>query len=72
LLWDLVCSEREPKALAVVSKREPEPGAVGEPEGFCLKAATVGVENHPDLGKHSTGFYWRNRRWEKERGETRA
>ncbi|MEJ2326749.1 MAG: hypothetical protein P8Y25_07970, partial [Chromatiaceae bacterium] len=49
LLWDLVCSEREPKALAVVSKREPEPGAVGEPEDFCLKAATVGVENHPDL-----------------------
>ena len=49
MLWDLVCSEREPKALAVVSKREPEPGAVGEPEDFCLKAATVGVENHPDL-----------------------
>jgi len=35
-----IVTEREPKTLAVVGKRDPKSEAVGEPERFCLRAAT--------------------------------
>jgi hypothetical protein len=35
-----IVTEREPEAPLIVTEREPKPGAVCEPEGLCLQAAT--------------------------------
>jgi hypothetical protein len=47
-----IVTEREPEAPLIVTEREPKPGAVGEPGGLCLRAATC---RHRDCSQAAPG-----------------